>query len=252
MLDQKRVEEIKRCGNIPNHVAIIMDGNGRWAKNRNLPRIEGHKAGIESVRAVVEAAGALGIKVLTLYTFSAENWERPRSEVSALMSLLVRTVKNETEELRQKNVKLMVIGHLDELPLTPRQGVKSTIKALQNNTGLIVNLALSYSGRQEIVDAVKSLVEDIKHGQIQPHEIDEECFSRYMQTTAIGDPDLLIRTSGEMRISNFLLWQLAYTELYFTPVLWPDFRHEQFLDAISAYQKRERRFGKVSEQLKCK
>ena len=226
-----------------------MDGNGRWAKSRNLPRIEGHKEGIESVRAAVETAGALGIKALTLYTFSSENWARPRSEVSALMSLLVRTIKNETDELVEKNVRLMVIGDIDALPLTPRKGIRATMNKLKKNTGLIVNLALSYSAREEIVDAVKNIAAAVQRGELHVGDIDQEHIARCMQTAPIGDPDLLIRTSGEMRISNFLLWQLAYTELYITQILWPDFRHEQFLDAVKVYQTRERRFGKVSEQL---
>lgn len=249
MIDSERVERIKRRGNLPAHVAIIMDGNGRWAKARGLPRIEGHKHGIESVRAVVEAAGALNLKALTLYTFSAENWARPKSEVSALMSLLLRTVKNEVNELDEKNVRLMTIGNINDLPAAPRIGVKNTIARLSQNTGLILNLALSYSGRQEIVEAVKAISKKVLAGQIKPDEINEHLFSQFLQTREIGDPDLLIRTSGEMRISNFLLWQLAYTEMYVTPTLWPDFRHDQFFDAIEDYQRRERRFGKVSEQL---
>ena len=249
MINQERIVQIKSRGNIPRHVAVIMDGNGRWARGRDLPRIEGHKEGIESVRAAVETAGALGIKALTLYTFSSENWARPKKEVSALMSLLVRTIRRETDELSQKNVKLMVIGNIEALPMTPRLGVKSTIARLEGNTGLVVNLALSYSARQEIVQAVKSIAQSVQKGNLSLKNIDEALIARYMQTAPIGDPDLLIRTSGEMRISNFLLWQLAYTELYMTPILWPDFRHDQFCDAIEVYQSRERRFGKVSEQL---
>jgi undecaprenyl diphosphate synthase len=249
VLDNDRIDLIKKHGNLPQHVAVIMDGNGRWAKARSLPRIEGHKEGIESVRAVVEASGALGIKALTLYTFSSENWARPRSEVSALMALLVRTIKKEVNEMDRQNVRLMVIGDIDALPITPRFGVKRTIERLSKNTGLIVNLALSYSARREIVQAVKMISEQVKKGLLKIEAIDEATVSQYMQTRPIGDPDLLIRTSGEMRISNFLLWQLAYTELYVTPTLWPDFRHDQFFEAIENYQQRQRRFGLVSEQV---
>ncbi len=250
VLDEARINRIKSYGNLPQHVAVIMDGNGRWAKSRGLARIEGHKAGIESVRAVVEAAGALGIKALTLYTFSSENWARPKSEVSALMSLLVRTIKKEVDELDRQNVRLMVIGDIDALPLTPRLGVQNTIQRLSKNTGLVVNLALSYSARREIVQAVKNICEQVLQGSLALDAIDEKLISEQMQTKPIGDPDLLIRTSGEMRISNFLLWQLAYTELFITDTLWPDFRHDDFLAAIENYQRRERRFGKVSEQVK--
>jgi len=246
VIDQVRVNRIKAHGNVPGHVAVIMDGNGRWAKGRGLPRTEGHKEGIESVRAVVEAAGALGVKALTLYTFSSENWARPRTEVAALMSLLVRTLRRETEELDRSNVRLTVIGDLEALPLTPRIGFTAVIARLSKNTGLVLNLALSYSGRQEITQAARALAREVAAGRLDPDRIDETLFARHLQTAAIGDPDLLIRTSGELRLSNFLLWQLAYSEFYITPILWPDFRHEQFLDAIESYQSRERRFGKVT------
>ena len=249
MIEEERVKRIKGQGNLPSHIAVIMDGNGRWAKARGLPRVEGHKNGVDSVRAVVEAAGELEIKALTLYAFSSENWSRPRSEVSALMSLLVRTIKNEVADLDKNNVRLTVIGNIDALPLAPRLGVKNTIARLEKNTGMVLNLALSYSGRQEIVQAVKRISRKVLEGDVDVKSIDESLVSEYMQTSAIGDPDLLIRTSGEMRISNFLLWQMAYTEIYITKKLWPEFGHSDFLDAIEAYQNRERRFGKVSEQL---
>ncbi len=249
MIDQERIRQIKNRGNIPRHVAIIMDGNGRWAKGRGLARTEGHRAGIESVRAAIETAGALGLTALTLYTFSSENWRRPKSEITALMNLLVRTIRRETQELERQNVRLMIIGDLESLPPTPRFGVRSTINRLAKNTGLVVNLALSYSGRQELVYAVRNIAEEVAAGKLHPGQIDENLIGRHLQTAPIGDPDLLIRTSGEMRLSNFLLWQLAYAELYITPILWPDFRHEHFLDAIETYQSRERRFGKVSEQI---
>lgn len=250
VLDAQRIETIKQNGNVPRHVAIIMDGNGRWAKARGLSRIEGHKAGIKSVRAVVETAGALNIQALTLFTFSSENWSRPRYEVSALMSLLLTTVQNEVAELDQQNVRLMTIGNLTTLPAATRKGVEMTIARLKKNSGLIVNLALSYSGREEIVSALKQICEKIVTGDMNIDSINEKVVSDYLQTREIGDPDLLIRTSGEMRISNFLLWQLAYTEFFITPVLWPDFRQDDLLTAIESYQGRERRFGKVSEQLK--
>jgi undecaprenyl diphosphate synthase len=243
------VARIKKRGNIPHHIAIIMDGNGRWAKKRDLPRTEGHKAGIASVRAVVEAAGDIGVKVLTLYTFSRENWKRPRAEISALMSLLVQTIRNEIDELDSKNVRLMTIGDVKELPYAPRISIQNTIKKLSKNNGLILNLALSYSSRREIIRAVRQMGEKIQQGVLDPHDIDESSFSSFLETNAIGDPDLLIRTSGEQRISNFLLWQIAYAELYITPTLWPDFDKAEFYQAIEDFQTRERRFGQVSEQL---
>lgn len=242
-------DRIKQRGRIPHHVGIIMDGNGRWATKRNLPRTEGHKAGIESVRAVVEAAGEIGVNVVTLYTFSCENWKRPKSEVSALMSLLLQTIRKEIDELNSKNVRLMAIGDIDALPPAPRMGIKNTIKRLSKNTGLVLNLALSYSSRQEILEAVKQIGKEIQQGGLDPEAIDETLLAHHLQTAEIGDPDLIIRTSGEQRISNFLLWQIAYSEFYITPTLWPDFGKTEFFKAIEDYQKRERRFGKVSEQL---
>lgn len=227
-----------------------MDGNGRWAKKRGLPRTEGHKAGIESVRAVVRAAGEIDVKAVTLYTFSSENWNRPKTEVSALMSLLLQTLRKEIDELDKQNVRLMAIGNVDALPYAPRIGIKNTIKKLSKNSGLVLNLALSYSSRQEILGAVKSIAEEVKNGSLDPNDIDDSVFASHLQTAEIGDPDLIIRTSGEQRISNFLLWQIAYSELYITPTLWPDFGKTEFYEAIEDYQNRERRFGKVSEQLK--
>ena len=250
MSESDRISKIKKRGNIPQHVAVIMDGNGRWAERHDLPRIEGHRQGVESVRSVVETAGHLEIKTLTLYTFSTENWRRPKTEIADLMSLLLRTIKNETDELMKKNVQLTVIGDLTDLPLATRLGVRRTIDRLKKNTGLTVNLALSYSGRQEIVGAVRKIAAKVKRGELAPRDIDEVLISDHMQTRTMGDPDLLIRTSGEMRISNFLLWQIAYTELYLTPTLWPEFRKEQFLDAIEAFQHRERRYGKTRDQLR--
>lgn len=243
------IERIKSRGTVPKHVGIIMDGNGRWAKKRGLPRTEGHKAGIDSVRAVVRAAGEIDVKAVTLYTFSSENWKRPKTEVSALMSLLLQTLRKEIDELDKQNVRLMAIGNVDALPYAPRMGIKNTIKKLSKNTGLILNLALSYSSRQEIISAVKNIAQDVKNGLLDPEAIDEQLLSSRLQTADIGDPDLLIRTSGEQRISNFLLWQIAYAELYITPTYWPDFGKAEFYQAVENYQTRERRFGKVSEQL---
>lgn len=247
--EEQLKESILSAGNLPVHVAIIMDGNGRWAKQRGLPRVEGHREGINSVREVVRVAGEIGIKYLTLYTFSTENWRRPKREVSALMSLLLETVRAEVEELNRNNVRLMTIGRLDDLPYLPRQGMLQAMRRLQNNTGLTLNLALSYSSRREITDAVRAIVEKAVQGKLGPEDVNEELISAHLYTADIPDPDLLIRTSGELRVSNFLLWQLAYTEIYVTDIFWPDFRRLEFLKAIRCYQQRERRFGKVSEQL---
>lgn len=234
---------------IPRHVAIIMDGNGRWAKKRGLPRVAGHNEGIKSVRANVEAAGEIGVKVLTLYTFSKENWFRPRQEVSALMKLLVNTLRREIEDLLNKNVRLQAIGNIEDLPEPAYEELLYGIERTRHNTGLILNLALSYSGRGEILDAVRDIAFKVKAGLIQPEEISEQVISSHLYTYDLPDPDMLIRTSGESRISNFLLWQLSYTELYVTKTLWPDFRKHEFYEAIINYLNRERRFGKVSEQV---
>jgi undecaprenyl diphosphate synthase len=243
-------EQILERGHLPKHIAIIMDGNGRWAKERNLPRVAGHNEGINSVREVVRACGELEIQALTLYTFSVENWNRPETEVSALMRLLLNTIRQEVDDLVKNNVNLSVIGNLQELPREPREGIEEAIHQTQGNTGLQLNLALSYGGRQEILEAIHALYEDIEEGKISKENISEELFSKYLYTADLPDPDLLIRTSGESRISNFLLWQIAYTELYITSVYWPDFRREELFKAILDYQCRERRYGKVSEQIK--
>lgn len=248
-MDLLRIEKIKKAGTIPRHVAVIMDGNGRWATCHGLPRIAGHKQGVEAVRAAVEAAGGLGIQTLTLYTFSTENWKRPKSEITDLMSLLLRTITNETAELMKKNVRLSVIGDLSALPAAPRMGVRATIAKLRRNTGLNLNLALSYSGRQEIVQAVRKIAAKVQKGEVTLRQVNEELIADHLQTHEMGDPDLLIRTSGEQRLSNFLLWQIAYTELYITATLWPDFDEAEFLTAIEDFQKRERRYGKTREQL---
>ncbi len=237
---------IKKGDKLPDHIAIIMDGNGRWAKKRGLPRVAGHRAGVKSVNKIVRIAGEINLKFLTLFTFSTENWKRPKTEVSAIMKLLEETTKRELSELLENNVKLIATGHIDNLPKTRREVLLDAINRTKNNTGLVLNLALSYSGRNEIIEAVKNINDDIKSGKIVSDEIDETLFSKYLQTNGLPDPDLLIRTSGEMRISNFLLWQTAYTELYVTGVLWPDFKEDDFLKAISDFQRRERRFGLVS------
>jgi undecaprenyl diphosphate synthase len=226
---------------IPRHVAIIMDGNGRWARARGLRRADGHKEGVKSVRAVVEACGELGVQVLTLYAFSSENWRRPRTEVDALMNLLVVTITQEVEDLRKNNVQLRAIGRWREFDLMPRKAIELAIERCRGNSGLILNLALSYGGRQEIVDAATQLVRSGKE------KITEQDLEGYLYTSGLPDPDLLIRTSGEMRISNFLLWQLAYAEIVVTDVLWPDFRKPQLLEAIAEFGRRSRRFGEVVE-----
>lgn len=235
---------------VPQHVAIIMDGNGRWAKKRGLGRIFGHRNGVESVRDSVKAATEFGVKYLTLYAFSTENWSRPSSEVKSLMSLLVEAIVKETDELHRNNVQLRAIGDLQSFPQNVRDKLNQSIKHTSNNTGLVLILALSYSSRWEIVEAVKNIALKVKDGDINAESITSEIFEQHLTTAGIPDPELLIRTSGEQRISNFLLWQIAYTELHFPDVLWPDFRREHFLDAIIEYQKRERRFGKTSEQIK--
>jgi undecaprenyl diphosphate synthase len=242
-------EQILQKGNIPRHIAIIMDGNGRWAKKRGLPRIAGHKKGVDSVREIVKLCPELGVEVLTLYTFSMENWNRPKIEISALMSLLINTIKNEINELMKNNVKVNVIGVLSNLPEKARKAMEVGIERTKNNSGLILNLALSYSSRVEIIDMIKKIAEKIKNNEIDIESINERLISETLYTSGLKDPDLLIRTSGVSRISNFLLWQLAYTEIYITDVLWPDFRTREFYKAIIDYQNRERRFGMVSEQL---
>jgi len=230
---------------LPHHVAVIMDGNGRWATNRGNARVFGHQNGVESVRQVVEAAGELGIGYLTLYAFSTENWNRPRSEVDALMALMVRAIQDETENLHKNNVKLTAIGETGDLPGHVQSQLQSSIDYTSGNTGLNLVIALSYSGRWEITSAVKKMIEDVKNGDLDPEHIDSCILETYLNTNTIPDPELLIRTSGERRISNFMLWQLAYTELYFTPVLWPDFRKKDLYEAIIDFQRRERRFGRV-------
>ncbi|HBZ34067.1 MAG TPA: isoprenyl transferase [Bacteroidales bacterium] len=235
---------------LPVHVAIIMDGNGRWAQRQGKERVYGHKHGVDSVRAVTEAAAELGIKFLTLYAFSTENWNRPQAEIDALMSLLVQAIEHETPTLMKNNVRLLTIGDTERLPQNTRDRLMTCLEQTAGNTGLSLVLALSYSARWEITRAAQLIARDVAKGLVKEDDIDQTMLNRYMTTRDIPDPDLLIRTSGEQRISNFLLWQIAYSELYFTDLCWPEFQKEAFYDAIADYQTRERRYGKTSEQMK--
>jgi undecaprenyl diphosphate synthase len=235
---------------LPNHIAIIMDGNGRWAKEKGQDRLYGHFHGVESVRQVVEGAAELGIGYLTLYAFSTENWDRPEDEVTGLMELLVDTIKKEVGTLNKNNIRLHVIGDLDMLPEAAKKEMQEAMEQTSANTGLNLIMALSYSSRWELAEAIRKIALEIKDGVLQPEQIGQQTLANYLCTKDFPDPELMIRTSGEFRISNFLLYQLAYAELYFTSVLWPDFRKEQLYQAISDFQSRERRFGKTSEQLK--
>ena len=235
----------KALAAVPAHIAIIMDGNGRWAKKRHLPRVEGHRRGAESVRKVLRAAGEVGVKYLTLYAFSVENWNRPKDEVDTLMKYLARYLLKEIPELDKNNVKLEVIGQIHRLPEFVQDQITKTKAALAKNTGLTLVLALSYGGRTEIVEACQDLAAKAKSGEIAPDEIDDEMFSNHLYTRNFPDPDLLIRTSGEMRVSNYLLWQISYAEFVITPTLWPDFGKPQLFDAIEEYACRNRRFGKL-------
>jgi undecaprenyl diphosphate synthase len=234
---------------IPRHIAIIMDGNGRWAKRQGLARMFGHRQGVETVHRITEAAAELGVEYLTLYAFSTENWNRPKEEVDALMVLLVDTIVKETPTLMKNNVSLQTIGDLSRLPQATRDKFLECIQQTNQNTGLTLVIALSYSARWEIIEAAKHIASAVKEGQLLLEDINEEVLANHMTTAQMPDPDLLIRTSGELRISNFLLWQLAYSELYFTNCLWPEFTNEEFYRAIVDYQHRERRFGKTSEQI---
>jgi undecaprenyl diphosphate synthase len=235
--------------NLPRHIAIIMDGNGRWAKEKGEGRLFGHYNGVESVRNIVEGCAELGIKFLTLYAFSTENWDRPKDEVTGLMELLVQTIKQEVPTLNKNNISLHVIGNIEMLPLSARRELEEAGEATKNNTGLNLIMALSYSSRWEIINAVQEIAEKVQKGELDPEQITNKVFEASLCTAAFPDPELMIRTSGEYRISNFLLYQLAYSELYFTDTLWPDFRKENLYEAIFDYQNRERRFGKISEQL---
>lgn len=241
--------ELDSTYTLPRHIAVIMDGNGRWAKKRGASRIFGHKSATKSVREVTEECAELGIEYLTLYAFSTENWARPKAEVDALMELLVSSLRKELNTLMKNNVRLNAIGDISGLPKKCRNELKDTIKETADNKGLLLTLALNYSGRWDIINATREYAKAVKEGREYTENITEDILSEYMVTKGIPDPELLIRTSGELRISNFLLWQLAYTELYFTEVLWPDFRKNHLKEALESYQKRERRFGKISEQV---
>ncbi|MFC4768820.1 isoprenyl transferase [Effusibacillus consociatus] len=230
-------------GGVPYHVAVIMDGNGRWAKKRGLPRIAGHRAGMESVKNITRAANDIGVRILTLYAFSTENWKRPEQEVEFLMRLPQEFLLLELKSLIKQNVRIQILGELESLPKHTRESVSEAVEKTANNSGMLLNIALNYGSRFEIVNAIKSLAEEVRAGTLSPDDIDEEAVNSRLLTKGIPDPDLLIRTSGELRLSNFLLWQLAYTELWFTDVFWPDFTKEHFYEAIRAYQKRGRRFG---------
>ena len=235
--------------NIPKHIAIIMDGNGRWAKAHSLPRIAGHKEGIDSVRAITKKCGDIGVKHLSLYTFSSENWSRPIKEVKALMGLLLLTIRREIKDLNKNNVRLTTIGNMGDLPDEARKGMEEGLKITENNSGLNLILALSYGGRQEILKMVQSIARKAINGEIEPEKLSEGDIVNELDTAKIPDPDLLIRTGGDQRISNFLLWQIAYSEIYVTDTYWPEFKEKELLDAVADFQDRERRFGRISEQL---
>ena len=247
-----KAELLKRSGNIPTHIAIIMDGNGRWAKKRGLPRSAGHKRGVETVRKVVEACVEVGVKYLTLYTFSTENWNRPKDEVSTLMRLIVKSLHKETKELHSNNIRLTVIGNKESLPLVVQKELDEAIKMTAGNTKMVLNLALSYSGRWELIEAIKHVARLVKDSVIEVDDINETLISQNLNTAEMPDPELIIRSGGEFRISNFLLWQIAYSEVFITDVLWPEFTRQHLFDAIKDFQHRERRFGMVSEQISSK
>lgn len=230
---------------IPRHIAIIMDGNGRWAKERDLPRREGHYAGAESVEVALETCGEIGVDCLTLYAFSSENWKRPEAEVKALMGLLAHFLKEKTPSLIKNNIRLQVIGQIDKLPKSNQKSLQKSIEATAGNNGLTLVVALSYGSREEILEATRSLMEKAKSGEMDPAELNVESFAAHLNTADFPDPDLLIRTSGEYRISNFLLWQISYAEIFITKTFWPDFRRQNLLDAVGEYQQRQRRFGGV-------
>ncbi len=250
--DKQVQAELKSSCDLPCHIAIIMDGNGRWARLKGKTRIDGHVAGVESVRDIVESCSQLGVKYLTLFTFSTENWKRPEKEVSALMQLLVKVIGRETRKLHDNNIRLNVIGEINLLPKEVAAVLKKTMELTKNNNKLVLTIALSYSGQWDIMQACKAIAFDVKAGLLNPEAVDEQLLASYLSTASIPDPELLIRTSGEFRISNFLLWQSAYSEIYFTNTYWPDFRRSQLYDAIREFQSRERRFGQTSEQIQTK
>jgi undecaprenyl diphosphate synthase len=247
--DKVKQDELKKSGEIPVHVAIIMDGNGRWAKSKGLSRVLGHNEGVNSARDIVEVSGQLGIKYLTLYTFSTENWKRPKNEVTLLMKLLIRSIRDETDRLHQNDVKLIATGNLASLPDNVLKELNEAMHRTRNNKLMTLNLALSYSGRWDILNAVNNIIKENQENKTDFREISEKEFTKYLALNELPDPDLMIRTGGEFRISNFMLWQLAYSEIHIDNNYWPDFKRAQFYKVISDYQKRERRFGLVSEQL---
>ena len=240
-------ELITNNANLPEHIAIIMDGNGRWAKQCSLPRFAGHREGINSVREITRICGEIGIKHLTLYTFSKENWARPKTEVSALMKLLLTSIRKEIKNLHKNNVKLTTIGAFQDLPKSARKGIEEGIEITKDNTGLNLNLALSYGSRQEIMQAIQHIAKMVNSGKLKVDDINQKRFENLLYTNKMPDPDLLIRTGGEFRVSNFLLWQIAYTEIYVNNTYWPAFREKELLEAIVDFQSRERRFGKVTD-----
>lgn len=244
--DQKKQLELKKSGEIPEHIAIIMDGNGRWARSKGSIRLHGHKVGVDSVRDITESCAQLGVKYLTLYAFSTENWGRPSAEVRGLMRLLVSSLRKEADNLHENNIRLVTIGQTDRFPNDCKKQLKEAIELTEDNTRLQLCLALSYSGRWDITEAVKKIATHVKEGRLDPTLINDQMIADHLSTAEVPDPDLIIRTSGEYRISNFLLWQLAYSELYMTEQFWPDFRRDELYKAIYAYQSRDRRFGKIN------
>jgi undecaprenyl diphosphate synthase len=243
--DKKLQEQVKSSGAIPKHIAVIMDGNGRWAQKKGNIRLFGHKAGVESVRDITESCAQLGVEYLTLYAFSTENWNRPSAEINGLMRLLVQTLRNEAERLNKNDIKLVTIGQTERLPGKCQQMLEEVIELTADNKRMQLCLALSYSGRWDIKEAVKNIAKEVEKGNITPDQIDDDLIGSFLSTASVPDPDLIIRTSGEFRISNFLLWQLAYSELYITETYWPDFRRDELYQAIFSFQKRDRRYGKV-------
>ncbi|MEO8447175.1 MAG: isoprenyl transferase [bacterium] len=248
--DKIKQDEIKANGAIPGHVAIIMDGNGRWAKAKGLSRVFGHNEGVNSARDIVEVSGQLGVRFLTLYTFSTENWKRPRAEVALLMKLLIRSIRDETQRLHKNDVKLIATGDLENLPEKVNRELQDAMEKTKDNKLMTLNLALSYSGRWDILNAVKKIIEEHNKSNLDLGTLNERTFSKYLAMKDLPDPDLMIRTGGDFRISNFMLWQLAYSEIYIDNNYWPDFKRQQYYKAISEFQQRERRFGLTSEQLK--
>lgn len=246
--DKKIFDQIKLSGDIPEHIAIIMDGNGRWAKKRGLPRAAGHKRGVDTVKEITESCADLGVKYLTLYTFSTENWNRPKDEVSTLMRLLLKSLRERVSELNKNNIRLTTIGDIGSLPFAVQNELREAIEKTKKNDKMTLNLALSYSGRWELIEAIKSIGKLISQNKLTVDEINEKSLKEHLTTKNIPDPDLLIRTSGEFRVSNFLLWQIAYTEFYISDMFWPDFNKQHLIEAIKSFQNRERRFGRVSNQ----